>query len=219
MTVAIKRYPMGRYILSTTTQNTRYRAEFQRIRAFTRKPKRKNMFYRESLTKYRQEQQRKRTLVILIVMTLILLSNIAITQVNSLANRTFHINNSGAVSAAPYVIRDVTAEKSDFSASLPVNTVRKITMYNAGDPLQCDNTPCISASGDNICNLLAKGKNICAANFVPLGTMLEIEGLGTCEVLDRMNSRYPENVDWAMEAHQKQEAINFGVKKLKTIIN
>ena len=51
-------------------------------------------------------------------------------------------------------------------------TIRNVTAYNAGDPGQCDDTPCISANGQNICAALARGEAHCAANFVPLGSWL-----------------------------------------------
>ena len=38
----------------------------------------------------------------------------------------------------------------------------------------------------------------CASNDYAFGTVLEVEGLGTCEIRDRMNKRYTGtgNVDW-----------------------
>lgn len=95
---------------------------------------------------------------------------------------------------------------------------RQVTKYNAGDPYQTDNTPCIGASGDNICTLIAQGKSVCAANFVPFHTILSINGYGECEVLDRMNSRYPQNVDIAMPADKKAEAIKWGAPMMKVTI-
>jgi len=116
-------------------------------------------------------------------------------------------------------IEDSTISSEIFPVlELSTNTenisIREITAYNAGDPYQCDNTPCISASGDDICMLLTQGINICAANWVPFGTILEIKELGECVVLDRMNSRTPERIDWAMRAHEKTKAINFGLRHL-----
>jgi hypothetical protein len=68
-------------------------------------------------------------------------------------------------------------------------TIRVVTAYNAGDPGQTDDTPCISASGENICKALAKGKKRCAANFVPLGSRLHVEKIGVCLVTDRTNRK------------------------------
>src|SRR5210317_1340752 len=44
-------------------------------------------------------------------------------------------------------------------------TIRVVTAYNVGDPRQTDDTPCISANGENICRALANGEMRCAANF------------------------------------------------------
>lgn len=89
---------------------------------------------------------------------------------------------------------------------------REISAYNAGDPSQTDNSPCIGASGVDICNLLDHGICVYAANFVPLGTYLDIEG-ESCQVLDRMNSKYNNRVDKAMKLSEKDAAIKFGIKK------
>ncbi|MDA0208078.1 MAG: 3D domain-containing protein [bacterium] len=72
-----------------------------------------------------------------------------------------------------------------------------VSAYNSV-PWQTDDTPCIGAEGTNICEIYARGEGVCAANFVPLGTILEIDGLGTCTVRDRMNARYNVRVDWYM---------------------
>lgn len=96
---------------------------------------------------------------------------------------------------------------------------REFTAYNAGDPNQTDNSPCIGAyAGVNICHELAVGNHICASNEFPKGTVLEVEGLGRCIVLDKMNARYKNRIDWAMEAHEKPEAVAFGLKKLSVKI-
>ncbi|MFH1412925.1 MAG: hypothetical protein ABIG10_02755 [bacterium] len=93
--------------------------------------------------------------------------------------------------------------------------IRQITAYNVGDIYQCAGDPCISANGENICIAIEKGYKRCAANFVPFGTRLEIEGYGQCIVTDRMNSRYTSRVDIAMPYDQKPEAKEFGLKSLE----
>ncbi len=93
-------------------------------------------------------------------------------------------------------------------------TIRTISAYNIGDPSQTDDDPCIMASGLNGCELLEKGINICAANFVPLHTKLAIHNFGQCEVLDRMNARYKNAVDIGMKLSEKERALHFGVQRL-----
>lgn len=92
-------------------------------------------------------------------------------------------------------------------------TIREVTAYNAGDPDQTDSTPCDGAGG-NICERLEAGEKICAANFVPLGTKLEVEGYGECTVLDRMNSRFKNRVDIAFKVTEKERALKFGIQTL-----
>lgn len=94
-------------------------------------------------------------------------------------------------------------------------TIREATAYNAGDPSQTDGSPCITADGTNACQSLAEGEKICAANFVPLGSYLEIKGYGICRVADRMNSRFESRIDIAMQAHEKAKAVKFGLQNLE----
>jgi 3D (Asp-Asp-Asp) domain-containing protein len=93
-------------------------------------------------------------------------------------------------------------------------TIRIVTAYNAGDPRQTDDTPCISANGENICKALEKGKKRCAANFVPLGSRLYVEKIGVCLVTDRTNKRYRNRVDIAMQKNEYHKARRFGRQKL-----
>jgi 3D (Asp-Asp-Asp) domain-containing protein len=93
-------------------------------------------------------------------------------------------------------------------------TIRVVTAYNVGDPRQTDDTPCISANGENICRALAEGEMRCAANFVPLGSRLHVDKIGVCLVTDRMNKRYRNRVDIAMQKNEYRKALLFGRQKL-----
>ena len=93
-------------------------------------------------------------------------------------------------------------------------TIRVVTAYNVGDPGQTDDTPCISANGENICSALANGEMRCAANFVPLGSRLHVDKIGVCLVTDRMNKRYRNRVDIAMQKDEYRKACRFGRQKL-----
>ena len=96
-------------------------------------------------------------------------------------------------------------------------TVRTVTAYNVGDRKQTHSKPCIGASGDNLCTLLKKGIKVCAANFVPLRSKLHVDKIGECIVLDRMNARFGNRVDFAMEKGQHNRAVKFGVQRLSVI--
>lgn len=97
-------------------------------------------------------------------------------------------------------------------------TIRVVTAYNVGDPRQTDDTPCISANGENICRALANGEMRCAANFVPLGSRLYVDKIGVCLVTDRMNKRYRNRVDIAMHKNDYRKALRFGRQKLRVKI-
>lgn len=117
----------------------------------------------------------------------------------------FLVNVAAADRADPIV----AATNDQTSAELHATT-RVVTAYNVGDPRQTDDTPCISANGEDICKALLMGKKRCAANFVPLGTMLHVETVGVCLVTDRTNRRYRNRVDIAMHKHEYQKARQFG---------
>jgi 3D (Asp-Asp-Asp) domain-containing protein len=95
------------------------------------------------------------------------------------------------------VIKEVKAtndvELVDYSIS--EGTVREVTMYTS-TPEQTDSSPCIGANTQDICVLWRNGQNICASNAFPRGTVLEVDKLGECIVIDRMNKRYSNRVDW-----------------------
>ncbi len=97
-------------------------------------------------------------------------------------------------------------------------TIRVVTAYNAGDERQTDDTPCISANNKNICEALDRGEKQCAANFVPLGTVIHIDKVGNCLVTDRTNKRYRNRVDIAMKKNEYKKAITFGRQKLNVKI-
>lgn len=114
------------------------------------------------------------------------------------------VQNRATVPAIPPALTFVAA-----------STLREVTAYNAGDVAQCDLDPCISANGEDICLALERGLKRCAANFVPLGTRLWVDGVGECLVTDRMNRRFRHRVDIAMPLAEKRRAKAFGLKRLE----
>ncbi len=85
-----------------------------------------------------------------------------------------------------------------------------ITAYTS-DPYQTDDTPCITASGLDVCE--RNIENVVAANFLPLGTRVRIPGLYGDRIFyveDRMNKRYTYKMDiWMKDI---DEARTFGLK-------
>lgn len=123
------------------------------------------------------------------------------------------------ISAPGQIIAPAAAQPQPVVYGVVSETIREVTAYNAGDPAQTDASPCIAANGEDICLALEKGYNRCAANFVPLGTELQILSPKTgwefqCLVVDRMNSKHPNRVDIAMKVTEKDRAIKFGMQNL-----
>jgi len=89
-------------------------------------------------------------------------------------------------------------------------TKRVITAYNS-EVGQCDNSPCITANGFNVCEHGIE--DTVAANWLKFGTKIripEIFGDRVFVVRDRMNTKHNEKMDiWMID---KQAAISFGVK-------
>ena len=101
-----------------------------------------------------------------------------------------------------------------FEAKKTYTAWATITAYTS-DPKQTDDTPEISANGQNIWKLYQKNENTCASNDYKFGTKIKIAGLGVCTVRDRMNKRYSgkNRLDWYY-GYNIISAIRFGIKKL-----
>ena len=89
---------------------------------------------------------------------------------------------------------------------------------------ETDGDPCTGARSLNLCKLKPileeRGLKICASRDLPLDTMIDIEGVGQCIILDRMNLRYlgTGNIDILMDS--KEVANDFGRKEVRyNIIN
>lgn len=85
------------------------------------------------------------------------------------------------------------------------------TAYNAIES-QTDGSPCVGAGNHNICEI-SKWKRVCASRLYPLHTVISIDGIGECEILDRTSIKNGKKIDILMPTYE--EAINFGKKELK----
>jgi len=136
-----------------------------------------------------------------------------------------------------FFLEKIEKKEKSFPVSEDRKPVRTMTVYAtsySSDPNQTDSTPCIDASGIDICERakqLGEADTI-AANFLPKGTKVrfpEMYGNKVFTVTDRMNSRYNyanigyyridfysavigEDGEIDMDA-SRQAARNFGFKK------
>jgi len=168
------------------------------------------------MTKKRRANILKKKLIVCLIITGTLSGIImsASNELNKSIEELAHINNpiKKAEASVEVEIIEVVSE-----------TIREVTAYDVGDPLQTDDSPCIGAySKVNLCDEVEKGTRICAANFVPLGTRLQITANNgwefECVVWDRMNSRFANRVDIAMSLEEKERAVKFGVQNLNVRI-
>jgi 3D (Asp-Asp-Asp) domain-containing protein len=82
---------------------------------------------------------------------------------------------------------------------------------------QTDETPCIAASGYNLCH--HDKENVVACNFLPFGTKVifpELDPEKIYTVVDRMHERFNSRLDIWMQSRTK--ATEFGLKYLKVEI-
>ena len=135
--------------------------------------------------------------------------------------RTFSRSLAAFIVAAALiqVPRQITVIAAPSPAADPVPIVaaadpignRVVTGYTLGNPEETDSTPCIGAYGHDLCEMARSGKKICASNEFPAGTKIRV-GPIECEVLDRMNKKFPRRVDIAFIT--RGEAVDFGLKRL-----
>lgn len=93
----------------------------------------------------------------------------------------------------------------------PVGTVLTVqASAYASSPYQTDSTPCITAAGTRV------RPGVVATNFLPMGTLLEINGLEFI-VEDRMNSRY-EGYYMDLWFPSTSSALTFGRKSIDITI-
>ncbi|MDO8559998.1 MAG: hypothetical protein Q7S23_03080 [bacterium] len=122
------------------------------------------------------------------------------------------------VAAAPQGVGDypdaVQRQAATFAAAPKV--VRKVrvvvTAYNSL-PEQTDSTPCITASGYNLCQ--ADEENVVAANFLRFGTKVRLpdySGEKVYTVQDRMHPRFDRRMDLWMR--ERSDARKFGLRTL-----
>lgn len=123
-----------------------------------------------------------------------------------------------------YIDKNINFGRNKFVSTLPKNEDLKlkrtgnytITAYSS-EIAQCDNSPCITANGFNVCEHAIE--DTVAANFLPLGAKVRIPNLFGDKVFvvrDRMNKRHQNRLDvWMLE---RQDAVNFGIKVAKVEI-
>lgn len=116
---------------------------------------------------------------------------------------------------APGAVSEILAvdNPSGFVDNPTAGFIREVTAYNVGVRGQTSEEPCVGATGQNLCRLVARGLQVCAANFVPLGSILKIEEYGICIVLDRMHRRFDQRVDIAMRTDEVDRALEFGIQR------
>ena len=97
-----------------------------------------------------------------------------------------------------------------------VKTYTVVATAYSSTPDQTDNTPCIAASGYNVCtkteNIIAVSRDL--VRLIGYGTKVrfpELYGDMVFSIEDTMNMRFTDRIDFHLDS--RQEAKNFGVKR------
>ena len=103
-------------------------------------------------------------------------------------------------------------------ARQPKQIIKALSTAYSSDVNQTDNSPCITATGYDVCEnyALYGAANTIASNFLPVHTVVKIPELYGDElfvVRDRMNDRFYNRVDVWMPT--RGQAVRYGVKYIK----
>lgn len=141
-----------------------------------------------------------------ILIVAILIAIFCLPQISSLAN--YQITNNYYQKLQHLVSLNFKPE---------IKTIHIYVTAYSSTPGQTDDTPCIAASGYDLCK--HNKENVVACNFLPFGTKVkfpELDPNKTYTVVDRMHERFNSRMDiWMTE---KDKAKQFGVKYLKVEI-
>ncbi len=133
---------------------------------------------------------------------------------NYINNFNFYSQKNNQEEDVVVYTNDRLPENQDRELKYTTNSV--LTAYNS-EVAQCNDQPCITANGYNLCTSTAN--NTVAANHLPFGTKLRIPSLFGDRVFvvrDRMNARYSDRIDVWMK--EKEDAIHFGIRRAEVEI-
>jgi len=149
----------------------------------------------------------KLTIMSKIIKTILLLSFIVIAFTLGIRTNAEDKERTENIEPVPVQeVKEVQKYSEVFSA--------KVTGYNTV-PGQTDSTPCIAASGDNICG---RDDVVACPRRIALGTKVEIEGkVYVC--LDRLAKKYDYRIDISCDKDMKCPFKVTGTKQVKVLAN
>lgn len=136
---------------------------------------------------------------------------VGVIPTTAIAEPSIGTSGSQALSEAAAVIAD-----NSFKKPKEVRMVVTVTAYNSLEN-QTDDTPCIPASGYNLCE--ANTENAVAANFLPLGAKIKIPALFGDRIFtvhDRTARKYGDRVDVWRKNYA--DAIAQGIRRVEIVV-
>jgi 3D (Asp-Asp-Asp) domain-containing protein len=97
--------------------------------------------------------------------------------------------------------------------TITTSFIAEVSAYTLGRESETDNSPCIGASGEDMCAMARNGLLMFANNYYKLGTVVCISSVGCGVIKDRMNERYGRN-NFDVATLNLKENIRFGRKNL-----
>ncbi len=156
-------------------------------------------------------------LILLVFLVNMTIPQAALAEINFATtndNNEFVIKSSEKLDLLSRNFIDYENKQNELKYQAPIRVVTVIATAYSSTVEQCDSTPCITASGYNVCE--HGEENIIAANFLPLGAKVRIPDLYGTKVFtveDRMNPRYDARIDlWKKD---RNTAITFGKRLVK----
>lgn len=165
-------------------------------------------------------------LVILLILAIFVLNSAIPVPVQAKSTNIFLALRDVASNVIDSMSQNIASadDKPEFPVSderEPARTKSVVATAYSSEAAQTDNTPCLPAMGSfDLCKNFADNgvEDTIAANFLPLGTKVrfpEMFGDRIFTVRDRMNAKYngQSRIDFWM--NEKDDAIHFGVKRMK----
>lgn len=176
----------------------------------------KNYYFTQKTSIYIQKCNKLSKVIIggtVLLVAIILLVAPRTTSAQVITIDGINISNLSKISTKIDVAKNSDESTAVITSKKPAKVVNMVITAYTSHAAQTDSTPCITASGLDVCE---RGmEDIVATNFnwLPFGTKIKIPELFGDRVFiihDRMNSRYSQRVDVWMKSYA--EAVKFGKK-------
>lgn len=177
----------------------------------------KNHLFSQKTTKLTQKCKKLINSLVIVASSIVTLVSPHLGYAQVITVDGINVSSMPVQSTTINVLKTSTDTLPVISSRKPMMTVNMVVTAYTSQVAQTDDSPCITASGMDVCERGAE--DIVATNFnwLPFGTRIKIPELFGDRVFiihDRMNARYSQRVDVWMKSYA--DAVKFG-KKYATV--